>query len=484
VRIAFFVAKLNDLMLLSCDIGNAYLNAPCREKIWFQAGKECGSDEGKVMVLVRALYGLKRTGASWRAMFSRTIKDLGFASTMVDPDVYIRKNFREDGVPYYEMILVYVDDVLCVSHEPAKIMTSLGEVYELKEGSVQEPTLYLGANIKKIQLLNGREVWSMSSDLYMHLSIATVNELLHEDGRELRTGKRQGKTPLPYGYRPELDTTNELTVAKWLQYMQLIGILRWAVELGRIDIAYDVAIMSQYSALPREGHLEAVYHFFLYLSKHSKSRLVFDDTTRTVDEVNFMGDVDWRDFYGEIVEENPIGMQSPLGRSVQNSCFVDANHAGNVVTRQSHTGILIYVQNAPIIWYSKKQNMVEASTFGSELVALRIAKDMIVALRIKLKMFGVPLEGLANVFCDNQGVVKNTSIPQSTLNKKHNAINYHSVREAVAAGIIRVAKEDSETNLADILTKRLSADRQKQLLSGILIHCNDSSHVIHSNDGT
>jgi hypothetical protein len=166
------------------------------------------------MILVRALYGLKSAGASWRAMFSGSIKDLGFASTMVDPDVYISKNFREDGVPYYKMILVYVDDVLCVSHEPASIMTSLGEVYELKGGSVQEPTLYLGANIKKVQLVNGREVWSMSSDQYVHSSIATVNELLHEEGRELRTGKRQGKTPLPHGYRQELDTTDDLTVEK------------------------------------------------------------------------------------------------------------------------------------------------------------------------------------------------------------------------------------------------------------------------------
>jgi hypothetical protein len=73
-----------------------------------------------------------------------------------------------------------------------------------------------------------------------------------------------------------------------------------------------------------------------------------------------------------------------------------------------------------------------------------------------------------NVFCDNQGVVYNTSIPESTLNKKHNAINYHVVREAVAAKILRVTKEESETNLADLLTKVLSQERRKQLLHSIL----------------
>jgi hypothetical protein len=159
-------------------------------------------------------------------------------------------------------------------------------------------------------------------------------------------------------------------------------------------------------------------------------------------------------------------MPEPLGKPVDISCFVDANHAGNVITRRSHTGILIFVQNAPIMWYSKKQNTVESSTFGSELVALRVARDLLVALRIKLKMFGVPINGLANVF--NQEVVYNTSIPESTLNKKHNAINYHIVREAVAVKILRVTKEESETSLADLLAKVLSQERRKQLLHSIL----------------
>jgi hypothetical protein len=96
---------------------------------------------------------------------------------------------------------------------------------------------------------------------------------------------------------------------------------------------------------------------------------------------------------------------------------------------------------------------VEAATFGSEMVSLRICKEFIVAMRYKLRMFGVPIEGPANVFCDNRGVVKNTSMPESTLKKKHNAINFHAVREAVAVGILRVGKEDGETNLADLLTK-------------------------------
>jgi hypothetical protein len=240
------------------------------------------------------------------------------------------------------------------------------------------------------------------------------------------------------------------------------------VELGRIDIAMETAIMSQYSASPREGHIEAVYHIFAYLARHPTGTIVFDATTPRLDESSFQHDTDWKPFYGNVHEEEPRDMPHALGLPVAIACFVDANHAGNVLTRRSHTGIIIFIQNAPIIWYSKKQNTVESSTFGSELVALRVARDLIAALRIKLRLFGVPLDGPASVMCDNQGVVKNTSIPESTLTKKHNAINYHIIRESAAMGMLRVGKEDTETNLADLLTKILSEPRRIKLLTSIM----------------
>ena len=83
-------------------------------------------------------------------------------------------------------------------------------------------------------------------------------------------------------------------------------------------------------------------------------------------------------------------------------------------------------------------------------------------------MFGIPIEDPTCVFCDNQGVVKNTSIPESVQSKKHNAVNYHAVREAAAAGILVVTKEDSETNLADLFTKVLHADRRRFLLGSVV----------------
>ena len=142
-----------------------------------------------------------------------------------------------------------------------------------------------------------------------------------------------------------------------------------------------------------------------------------------------------------------------LGREIQINCFVDADHAGNAVTRLLHRGIIIFLNIALISWYSKQQNTVESSTYSSEFIALKTVTEQIIALRYKLRMMGVPLKGAARVFCDNEAVYRNASDATSTLKKKHQSIAYHVTRQSVASSIIIVYKEDSDTNLADIVTK-------------------------------
>ena len=116
---------------------------------------------------------------------------------------------------------------------------------------------------------------------------------------------------------------------------------------------------------------------------------------------------------------------------------VDANHAGNISNRRSHYGIILYFNNAPIIWYSKLQNTVEVSIFGPEFSTLGIATEIIEVLQYKLRFFGVPVEGPTAVFCDKTLVVKNFSIPISVLNQIHNAICYHRLMEYQAEGVLR-----------------------------------------------
>ena len=226
------------------------------------------------------------------------------------------------------------------------------------------------------------------------------------------------------GYRPEMDCSCELKAEGIRRYQEIIGQLRWAIELGRVDILLETSLLSAHLALPREGHLEQVLHIVGYLKSHKKMRILFDCGYPTVKE-NWFQEYDWFDFYKDAKEAIPPNMPEARGNSVTLTCFVDAGHANNQKDRRSQTGILIFVNKAPIHWYSKRQNTVETSTFGAEFCALKIATEMIEGLRYKLRMFGIPIDGAANVYCDNEAVYKNTSIPESVLKKKHHSIAYH-----------------------------------------------------------
>jgi hypothetical protein len=465
VRIAFLIAALNDLDILAADIGNAYLNAPCREKIWTVAGKEFGSNEGTVMIIKRALYGLKSSGAAWRTMFAQSLLDLGYKPTLADPDVYLRKAVKPDGFEYYEMVLVYVDDTLCVSHEPKVTMEEIAKIYRIKEGSLGPPERYLGADISKYQLPNGKEAWAMSARSYVKAAVKNIESILDKEGLKLRA---KTDRPMVLSYRPEVDTSPVLNDMLATSFQHLLGVLRWSVELGRIDIHTEVSMLSSHNAMPRVGHLNALYDIFAYLKKHENSTVVFDPDEPKLDQRMFNDDLDWTDFYGDVKEAIPPNMPEPLGRSVVTTCYVDADHAGNLATRRSQTGILIYVNKSPIMWYSKRQNTVETSSFGSEFVAMKTAVEMIEGLRYKLRMFGIPIDGPTSVLCDNNSVVINSSVPHSTLNKKHCAICYHRTREAVAAKTIRIAKEDTHENLADMLTKPLPTVTKRYLCRQVL----------------
>jgi hypothetical protein len=144
---------LNDLEIECCDIGNAFLNAPCQEKIWFAAGPEFGPKQGQLIKVVRALYGLKSSSAAWRNMLSETTREMGFKPCKGDADVYRREATKPNGFEYYEYLLTYVDDILIISHNPKPIIEILGSRYDLKPESIGSPEWYLGANIANIRLL-------------------------------------------------------------------------------------------------------------------------------------------------------------------------------------------------------------------------------------------------------------------------------------------------------------------------------------------
>ena len=454
VRIAFLIAALNDIDLMAADVGNAYLNAPTKEKVYIITGPEFGPEEGRVAVIVRALYGLKSSGAQWRSHFAATLRDLGFQSCLADPDVWFRPATKDNDDEYYEYILVYVDDLLVCSHKAAQILTELEERYKYRLKDVGPPKRYLGAIIGKYELDHNCTTWFLTAQEYLEKALPIVEQ------KQGTLATNKVSTPLPSNCHPELDESPFLSPDDVELYQSYIGTLRWAVELGRIDLTFAASLMARFAACPREGHMENVIHVFAYIKKHLRSKLVFDPYTRDWSDINWIQH-DWSEFYPDAMEAIPPNAPKPRGKPVQINLFCDAAHANDYVTRRSTTGIIFFLQGAPISWYSKRQNTIETSTFGSEFVALKIATEQNEALRYKLRMMGIPIDGKTNLFCDNDSVVRNVTDPASTLSKKHNAICYHKVREAVAAGIQRIAFERGMYNVADFLTKNLLPNKLK-----------------------
>jgi hypothetical protein len=221
---------------------------------------------------------------------------------------------------------------------------------------------------------------------------------------------------------------------------------------------------------PWEGHLEAMKRVFGYLKKFPKGKLIMDSSYRDNSKFDSKDYDSWKEFYPDASEDMPDNMPKPYGKKVRITCYVDANHAHDTVTRRSVTAILLFVNNTPIRWYSKRQKTVETSTYGSELVVARIATDTIIKIRYILRMLGVPVDGPALLLGDNSSVVLNTLVPSSVLKKKHHACSYHRIQEAVAGGIMKFVHIPGTTNYADVLSKPLSNEAFHNLVKPLLFH--------------
>ena len=141
---------------------------------------------------------------------------------------------KKNGEKYYEYLVAYVDDILCCGEDPRFMMECIEKRFTLKNGTIKEPDLYLGADIEKVFFQDGEDPtkarWALSSTSYTKKAIEEVERELKKSHLKLPA---KVTTPLSSGYRPEMDSTRELSAIEQNYYQELIGILRWICELGR-----------------------------------------------------------------------------------------------------------------------------------------------------------------------------------------------------------------------------------------------------------
>ena len=401
------------------------------------------------------------------------MRHLDFVSCPADPDVWMRPAQKSDGSTHYEYILLYTDDALAIGEYPEKILRhGLGKYFELKEDSIGPPKIYLGGRVRKVQLANGTWCWAYSSSQYVQAAVKNVKSWLEEPDN-VHWGKLpKCDSPLPTTYRPELDTSTELSPSDAAFYQSQIGVLRWIVELGRIDICLEVSLLSSHVALPRVDHLRHLLRIFGYLSVHHNAEIVFDSSDPVINESDYEVK-DWTaSEFGHVQGKEPLppNAPEPRGCGFTIRAKVDADHASDSVTRRSRTGFIVFLQSSPIYWHSRKQTSVESSSFGSEFVAMKQCCEYLRGLRYKLRMMGIECEGPAYIQGDNQSVLANTTIPESTLKKKSQSLCYHFVREGVARDEWRTTYLNTNENEADLLTKILGGVKRKTFVRNLLHH--------------
>ena len=188
----------------------------------------------------------------------------------------------------------------------------------------------MGAQLKEKKLPNGEKCWGLSSDKYVNAAISNVENSVKKKGRKV---PNKLKHPMTSDFVPELDISLELSKEDAIFYQELLGILRWAIELGRADILHEVSILSQYQVSPREGHLNELLHIFGCLKRRPKLSIYMDPIIPNIDYSDFKTNPqDFSEYYRDAQEQLPHDMPKPRGSQVSITAFVDASFAQNIKT--------------------------------------------------------------------------------------------------------------------------------------------------------
>ena len=460
--LVLFLAELNKLELWATDIGNAYLEAFTSELVYIIAGPEFKELEGHVLIISKALYGLRSSGARWHDRFSDCISELGFFPCKSEPDIWMRK--LDD---MYEYVAVYVDDLAIAMKNPKEFVNILENKHKFKTKGTGPISFHLGMDFSRDE----DNTLCLSSSKYVEKLMKNYERMFGE------LPKQNVTSPLEKGDHPELDTSEFLDPKGIQTYQSMIGALQWMVTIGRLDIITAVMTMSSFRAAPRVGHLERLKRLYGYLSKmrHAVIRIRTEEP-----DYSDLPDLehDWsRSVYGEITEIIPHDAPEPLGNYVTTTHYVDANLMHDILTGRSVTAMLHLVNKTPLDWYSKKQATVETATYGSEFVAARTCVEQIIDLRNTLRYLGVPIRSKSYMFGDNKSVVDSSMQVNAKLHKRHTMLSFHRVREAIASGMIGFYFIPGDTNPADILSKHWGYAQIWPQLKALLFWKGDTGNI-------
>ena len=407
LRMLFAFAAYHNLVIHQMDVPNAYLKGELLEEIFMeipQGLKVLPGQEDFVLKLKKGLYGLKQSGREWNKQITKFLKSLDFSAITNDPCVFVNHTTRVIIALYVDNMLVF--DKLLKDVEAIKKFLSK----EFKVKDLGEAKYILGIRIRREE---GKIILDQLNYIQNFLC-----KFQMENAHPLTVPIANYDGILPG--RPDKARTPQLKYSHW------IGKIMYAMVATRLDLAWVMGKLSQFSHDPCVRHCVALDHVLRYLHGTVDYALVFDFNLSSQD--------------------------SPI-------TYADAAYGNDQVDQKSTHGHVMLIGNRAVIWSSKKQKCTVLSTTEAEYISMcGASKDIVWTTRWieelgfdKSFSMSIPLCG------DNKGALDLIKNPEHHARTKHVDIQYHYVREVVQDGLAVTQHVATTDMVADVLTKPLPA---------------------------
>ncbi|KAK1601336.1 hypothetical protein QYE76_007898, partial [Lolium multiflorum] len=415
VRILLAIAAFFDYEIWQMDVKTAFLNGDIEEELYMVQPKGFVDPKNadKVCKLQRSIYGLKQASRSWNRRFDKVIKDFGFIQCHGEACIY--KKVSGSSVAF---LILYVDDILLIGND-IELLSSvkgyLNNSFSMKD--LGEASYILGIKIYRDR---SRRLIGLSQSTYLDKILKKFRMDESKKGfLPMLPGKVLSKTQGPA-------TAEERERMSQIPYASAVGSIMYAMLCTRPDIAHAVSLTSRYQSDPGMEHWTAVKNILKYL-KRTKDMFLC---------------------YG--------GDQELVVTS-----YTDASWNTDPDDSKSQSGYVFILNGAAVSWASSKQCTVAKSSTESEYIAASEASSEAVWMKRFIVELGVVPSALDPfvIYCDNMGAIANAQEPRSHKRLKHIKLRYHSIREYIEDGEVKICKVHTDLNP---LTKALPRAKHDQ----------------------
>lgn len=408
LRYLFALAVKYNLDIYQMDAVSAFLQGDVEEEIYMTQPPMYESDDGKVCLLKKSLYGLKQASRQWNKKLDSSLKDMGLLRSKLDPCIY----YKITGKDNILFMAIYVDDILIFtnnSHTEKYIKNELMNRFHMKD--LGEVKYCLGLHVQ-------REKGSIYIDQKKYIT-EVLNKYGMADCKPVMTPM---DVNLKFKEKSEetTETEEEKEFLKRVPYQEIIGCLLYISQGTRPDICYVVNKLSKYNNKFEKQHWLALKRVLRYLK----------------------GTLNYKLSYKQSDSEELC------------HAYCDADWASSEDDRRSCTGYVFVFQGGSISWNSRRQPTVALSTTEAEYMSLASCVQEALWLKQMQEEFWPHLKKEAlGVYCDNQSCIKLSGTDGFLSRTKHIDVRHHFIRDKVLGGTVDVRYVQSAAMVADVLTK-------------------------------